>query len=99
MQTTGLTISTTSVSTTVSNLRWILEVFLKNRTLLSLDFTMNRVLVKLFKTSNIEIIEECRRFFHVELPAICATSETFSEIFVTVVTTIAKMVNKIWVIS
>ena len=31
---------------------------------------MNRVLMKLFKTSNIEIIEECRRFFQVELPAV-----------------------------
>ena len=56
---------------------------LPTRTLLSLDFTMNRVLMKLFITSNIEIIEECRRFSGPT--AICATSETFSGIFITVV--------------
>ena len=33
---------------------------LPTRTLLSLNFTMNRVVMKLFETSNIEIIEECR---------------------------------------
>jgi len=39
-------------------------------TLQALDFAMNRVLLKLFKTSNIEIIEGCRRFLHVELPSV-----------------------------
>jgi len=29
----------------------------------SLDFTVNRVLMKLFKTSNTEIINGCRNFF------------------------------------
>ena len=32
----------------------------------SLDFTVNRVLMKLFKSS---IIEQCMYFFHIELPS------------------------------
>jgi len=48
---------------------------------------MNRVLMKLFETYNIEIIEECIDVFPCRT-VICATSEKFSEIFVTVVTTI-----------
>ena len=47
--------------------------------------------MKLFKASNIEIIEECRRF--PGRTAICATSETFCEILITVVTTIVYMVT------
>jgi len=34
----------------------------------SLDFTVNRVVMKLFKNSNIAVIEQCRYFFHIELP-------------------------------
>ena len=41
---------------------------LTNRNIQSLDFTVNRVLMKLFKTSNIEIISECKNFFGIELP-------------------------------
>ena len=33
---------------------------LPRRVLHSLDFKINRVLMKLFKSSNIEIIEQCR---------------------------------------
>ena len=29
----------------------------------SLDFTVNRVLMKIFKTSNIQIVKECQEFF------------------------------------
>ena len=50
---------------------------------MALDFTMNRVLVNLFKAYNIEIIEEYGVF-----PcqtAICTAAETFSEIFIIVV--------------
>ena len=36
----------------------------------SLDFTLNRVLMKLFKSSNIADIEQCRYFFHIELPSV-----------------------------
>jgi len=43
---------------------------LPRRVLHSLDFTINRVLMKLFKTSNIEIIEQCRYFFNIELPSV-----------------------------
>ena len=41
---------------------------LPKRVLQSLDFTVNRVLIKLFiKSSNIVVIEQCRYFFHIEL--------------------------------
>jgi len=35
----------------------------------SLDFTVNRVLMKLFRTSNIEIVQDCRMFFKFKLPS------------------------------
>ena len=43
---------------------------LPKRVLHSLDFTVNRVLMKLFKSSNIAVIEQCRYFFHIELPSV-----------------------------
>ena len=43
---------------------------LTNRNIQFFDFTVNRVLMKLFKTSNIEIISECRNFFDIELPSV-----------------------------
>jgi len=43
---------------------------LPKRVLQSLDFTVNRVLMKLFKSSNIVVIEQCRYFFHIELPSV-----------------------------
>ena len=52
---------------------WIgaLEVCaLPKRVLQSLDFTVNRVLMKLFKSSNAVVIEQCRYFFHIELPSV-----------------------------
>ena len=36
---------------------------LPKRTIQSLDFSVNRVLMKLFRSSNIEIIAECRNHF------------------------------------
>ena len=36
---------------------------LNNRDLKSLDFTVNRLLIKLFKSSNIDMINECRNSF------------------------------------
>jgi len=36
----------------------------------SFDFTINRVLMKLFKSSNIVVVEQCRYFFHIELPSV-----------------------------
>jgi len=36
----------------------------------SLDFTVNLVLMKLVKSSNIVVIEQCRYFFHIELPSV-----------------------------
>jgi len=41
----------------------------------SFDFAINRFLIKLFKTNNINIIEECRVNFGVILPALI-TSRT-----------------------
>ena len=35
----------------------------------SLDFTTNRLLVKLFKTGSIDVVQECRSYFKVELPS------------------------------
>jgi len=43
---------------------------LPKRTIQSLDFSVNRVLMKLFRSSNIEIIAECRNHFGVELPSV-----------------------------
>jgi len=41
-----------------------------------LDFAINRFLMKLFKTNNINIIEECRVYFGVILPSSLITSRT-----------------------
>ena len=35
----------------------------------SLDFTINRFFMKLFSTSNIEIIKSCQEFFGFKLPS------------------------------
>ena len=45
---------------------------LPQRTIQSLDLSVNpnRVLMKLFRPSNIEIIAECRNHFGVELPSV-----------------------------
>ena len=46
---------------------------LSKRKLLSLDFTVYRVLMKLFRTSNIAIIKDCRDVFGVKLPSVQLT--------------------------
>ena len=43
---------------------------LPKRVLQSLDFTVNRVLMNLFKSSNTVVIEQCRYFFDIELPSV-----------------------------
>jgi len=43
---------------------------LPKRVLQSLDFTVNRVLMKLFISSNIVVIEQCSYFFHIELQSV-----------------------------
>ena len=40
------------------------------RVLQCLDFTVNRVLLKLFKSSNTVAIEQYRYFFHIKLPSV-----------------------------
>ena len=47
-----------------------LECFaLTKSDLKSLDFAGNRFLMKLFRSNNIEIIAECRRYFQFNLPS------------------------------
>ena len=36
----------------------------------SLDFVINRFFMKLFKTSNIRIVQLCQELFHFELPSV-----------------------------
>jgi len=36
----------------------------------SLHFTVNRVLMKLFTSSNTAVIEQCRYFFHIKVPSV-----------------------------
>ena len=37
----------------------------------SLDFTVNRVFMKLFRTGNIEVVRDCQVFFNFDLPIVC----------------------------
>jgi len=37
----------------------------------SLDFVVNRFLMKLFKTNNIDVVNYCRMQFNFELPTKC----------------------------
>lgn len=47
-----------------------LEIFQLNKSdAQSLDFTFNRFLMKLFKTSDINVINECRLHFETNLPS------------------------------
>ena len=51
-------------------LLYALEVCPLNKTdLRSLDFAVNRVLMKLFRTSNVEIVQDCRMCFKFKLPS------------------------------
>ena len=43
---------------------------LSNNDLHSLDFTYNRMCMKLFKSSNIELIKECQGYFRCLLPSL-----------------------------
>jgi len=43
---------------------------LDKRILQSLDFTVNRFFMKLFRTSNIEIVHYCQTVFSCELPSV-----------------------------
>jgi len=36
----------------------------------SLDFTINRFFMKLFRTNNIEVVKECQQFFNFNVPSI-----------------------------
>ena len=43
---------------------------MKKYQLNSLDFVINRFFMKLFKTSNIRIVQLCQELFHFELPSV-----------------------------
>ena len=43
-----------------------------NGDLHSLDFTYNRMCMKLFKSSNVELIKECQSYFRCILPSLTA---------------------------
>ena len=45
----------------------------------SLDFCVNRLLIKLFCTNNLSVIEECRHNFNIALPSelLCMRAEKF----------------------
>ena len=43
---------------------------LNKKSLQSLDFTVNRFFMKLFQTSDINIVNECQTFFSFELPSV-----------------------------
>jgi len=52
-------------------LLYALEVYnLDKRSLQSLDFTVNRFFMKLFKTSNIEIVHYCQNMSGLQLPSV-----------------------------
>jgi len=46
---------------------------LDKRALQSLDFAFNRFFMKLFKTTNVEVVQACREVFHCELPSVQLT--------------------------
>jgi len=49
----------------------------------SLDFTVDRVFMKLFKTGNIQIVRECQAFFGFKLPSVLLniSSDKFSRLY------------------
>ena len=42
----------------------------------SLDFTVNRVFMKLFRTGNIEVVRDCQAFFNFDLPSMLLRKRT-----------------------
>jgi len=42
---------------------------LNNADLQSLDFTLYRLFMKLFKTDSINVVQECRSYFGIKLPS------------------------------
>jgi len=52
---------------------------LDKRALQSVDFAFNRFFMKLFKTTNVEVVQACREVFHCELPSVQVT-ETYKKL-------------------
>ena len=42
----------------------------------SLDFTVNRVFMKLFRIGNIEVVSDCQAFFNFDLPSMLLRKRT-----------------------
>jgi len=53
-----------------------LEVPLKQRDIRSLDFYVNRFLIKLFRTSDINVVEVYRDMFNLDLPSTTLANRT-----------------------
>jgi len=53
---------------------------LKQRDIRSLDFCVNRFLMKLFRTSDINVVEVCRDMFNFDLPS-TTRSQPYKEIY------------------
>ena len=49
---------------------------LKKRDINSLDFVINRLFMKLLKTSDINIVKTCQHMFGFELPSVLLASRT-----------------------
>jgi len=47
----------------------VLNVFLVAKHARALDFAITRLLVKLFRSTNINVVDECRSFFSFMLPS------------------------------
>jgi len=61
-----------------------LECFALTKSYLkSLDFAVNRFLMKLFRSNNIEIIAECRRYFQFNIPSELVEKKLNSKITIT----------------
>ena len=49
---------------------------LRKADICSLDFTVNRVFMKLFRTGNIEVVRDCQVFFNFDLPSMLLRKRT-----------------------
>jgi len=50
-------------------LYWLECCQLNKADLQSLDFTSNRMFMKLFRTGSIDVVQECRSYFGIKLPS------------------------------
>jgi len=48
---------------------------LKKANIRSLDFVIDRLFMKLFKTNKTDVVRECQQYFNFELPSICVNRQ------------------------